>query len=78
MPKKSLVQRVEIDHALKAHNCQANSRHRLERGDRRLKVHNERSADHYCLECATKIIEQDLAKLQELARQLKAKPPEVV
>lgn len=71
MPKKSLVQRSEVDEAQKAHNCQANRKHRLERGDRRLKVHVDRSQDHYCLGCALKIIEQDIEKLQILAQQLK-------
>ena len=71
MARKSLVQRSEIDQALKSHNCQANSRHRLAPGDRRLKVHVDRSHAHYCAECGIKIIEADIAKLQELARQLK-------
>lgn len=71
MPKKSLVQRSEVDQAQKAHNCQANGKHRLERGDRRLKVYVDRSHDHYCQECALKIIEQDIVKLQTIAQQLK-------
>ena len=69
MATKSLVIRVEIDHALKAHNCQANNRHRLERGDRRLKVRNGRSWDHYCVPCATNILARDLAKLRALLAQ---------
>ncbi len=73
MPRKSLVQRSAVDLAQKAHNCQANRTHRLERGDRRLKVHVNRSHDHYCSSCALKIIEQDIGKLQELARQLEDK-----
>jgi hypothetical protein len=72
MARKSLVQRAEVDQVLKAHNCQANSRHRLERGDKRLKIWNGRSPDHYCVACAIDIIEHDIVKLQELARQLRA------
>lgn len=71
MARKSLVQRSEVDQVQKAHNCQANAKHRLERGVRRLKVHVDHSHDHYCQECALKIIEGDIAKLQELARQLR-------
>jgi len=37
-----------------------------------LKVYVNRSHDHYCTECAIKLIEADIAKLQELARQLKS------
>lgn len=74
MARKSLVQRSEIDQAQKSHNCQANAKHRLTPGDRRLKVYVDRSHDHYCVDCAVKIIEADIAKLQELARQLKGEP----
>lgn len=70
MGRKSLVQRSEIDKAQKSHNCQANAKHRLKPGDRRLKVHADRAYNHYCAECGIKIIEADIAKLQELARQL--------
>lgn len=71
MARKSLVQRSEIDEAKKSHNCQASEKHRLKPGDRRLKVHVDRSHAHYCVECGIKIIEADIGKLQELARQLK-------
>lgn len=72
MSRKSLVQRAEVDQVQKAHNCQASGKHRLERGDRRLKVYVDRSHDHYCMVCALKIIAQDITKLQELANQLKS------
>jgi hypothetical protein len=60
---KSLVTHVEIDTAGKAHNCQASAKHRIEKGDVRLKVRNDRSWDHYCLDCAKKIIGRDIEKL---------------
>ena len=69
MPRiKSLLIRVEIDEVQKAHNCQASAAHRLLRGDRRLKVRNGRSWDHYCVSCAAVILERDIAALQELRR----------
>jgi hypothetical protein len=68
--RKSLVQRSEVDEVQKSHNCQANRKHRLIPGDRRLRVHVGRSHDHYCSDCAKAIIAADIAKLQELARQL--------
>lgn len=71
MPRpKSILQRVELDKALKAHNCQHNRRHRIERGDKRLKVWNQRSADHYCVAYALAIVERDLQRLQELRLRL--------
>lgn len=71
MPRpKSIVQRSEVDEAQKAHNCQHNENHRLQRGDKRLKVWNGRSADHYCVVCGRDIIQRDIAKLQLLSQQL--------
>lgn len=75
MSRKSLVQRSEVDLAVNAHNCQASKKHRLVRGDKRLKVWQERSPDHYCLACALAIIQSDIEKLQTLARQLRGEEP---
>jgi hypothetical protein len=71
MPRiRSLVTHVEIDVALKAHDCQGNSQHRILRGNARLKVRNERGWDHYCLSCARTIIQRDIAHLRDVATQL--------
>ena len=71
MPRiRSLRIRAEVDVAQRAHNCQGNTRHRIERGDKRLKVRNKRSWDHYCLECATTIVRRDIVELEALARAL--------
>jgi hypothetical protein len=60
--------RAEIDEAKRAHNCQASKHHRIQQGDIRLAVHiSGQSPDHYCAECARKIIQRDLEKLQQLA-----------
>ena len=68
MPKpKSIIQRVEIDQQKKAHNCQHNNSHRIQAGEKRLKVREGRSAEHYCTACALTIITHDISKLQELA-----------
>ena len=67
---KSLVTRAEVDVAKKAHNCQANARHRIKRGDKRLNVRNGRSWDRYCLQCARNIAQRDIAALEALARAL--------
>jgi hypothetical protein len=70
MATKSIVIRVEIDKALRGHNCQANRRHRVERGGARLKVRNGRSWDHYCVPCAATILGRDIARLRLLLGQL--------
>ena len=66
MAIRSLVIRAEVDKALSSHNCQGNPRHRIVKGDARLKVRKGRSWDHYCLTCAAIIIERGIAKLQSL------------
>lgn len=70
MATKSLITRVEVDRALRAHNCQANHRHRLEVGHTRLKVRNGRSWDHYCVACALSIVQRDLSKLRLLLAEI--------
>jgi hypothetical protein len=72
MPRpKSIIQRVEIDEVQRAHNCQHNAAHRLNRGDKRLKIWGGRSVDNYCVSCALNIITRDIAKLQDLAERLR-------
>lgn len=72
MATKSLIIHAEVDTAGKAHNCQASAKHRIEKGEVRLKVKKGRSWDHYCLACAKKIIGLDLEKLKALQEM---KPP---
>ncbi len=67
---RSLVECVEIDRARHSHNCRGNSRHRIQQDDRRLKVRNGRSWQHYCLACAQTIIAKDIATLQGVADQI--------
>lgn len=72
MPRpKSILQKIEIDKALKAHNCQYNKNHRIKRADTRLKLTKNRSYDHYCKQCAIDIVERDITKLNSLLQQLK-------
>lgn len=59
-----------MDEAQRAHNCQGNSKHRIERGDKRLKVRKERSWDHYCLECAAVILRRDLETLKDMVSKM--------
>lgn len=66
---KSLIVRAEFDTALSSHNCQANANHRITKGDRRLKVRNGRSWDHYCMACAGGILASDTSKLEALMAQ---------
>jgi hypothetical protein len=67
MPRpKSFLLRLTVDQAGKAHNCQHNSSHRLQKGDVRLKVTEGRTDEHFCRECGLKFIDRDIAELQKL------------
>ena len=71
MPRpKSLLKRIEVDVALKSHNCQHNRNHRIQRGDKRLKVRKDRSWEHYCIECALESIERDIVALKRIASEV--------
>lgn len=72
MGLKTLLIGVRVDKTVHAHNCQANARHRLQHGDRRLKVRNGRSWDHYCVSCAAAILSRDVEKLTALQREFPA------
>ena len=75
MPRpKSFLLSMQVDEAKIAHNCQSNSKHRLNRGDKRLKVSNGRGDDHYCVECAVDFINRDIAKLQSVLKELSPNP----
>ena len=63
---KSLLTPVKVDEALKSHDCQHNGRHRINRGDHRLKVKNRRGWDHYCVNCAQAMVQRDIVELQAL------------
>ncbi len=66
MGQKSFLSRLEIDAAQKAHNCQHSKKHRIQKGDRRLKVSEGYSVSYYCLVCAVKFVENDSQGLSDL------------
>jgi hypothetical protein len=62
-----------VERAVNSHDCQANGRHRIRGGDKRLKVFTDpRSPDHYCADCARKILQGDLARLTALLGEIEA------
>lgn len=69
---KSFIASIEIDEAQRAHNCQHNAAHRIVKGDRRLKLKVERTAEHFCRECAVQFLKADVKKLEALIAELSA------
>jgi len=69
-PKSLISTKIQVDAAKRAHNCQHIPSHRIEKGDRRLKIPKGRSFEHYCVKCAQRVVQRDIEKLRELERQL--------
>jgi hypothetical protein len=67
---KSLTLPLTVDRALKSHACQHNSKHRIAKGDLRLKVAAGRSYEHYCAACARTFLGQAIERLQKLHAEL--------
>ncbi len=61
---------MRVDHAKRAHNCQNNSAHRIQRGEARLKVPKDRSYEHYCGACGLRFLRADIARLEAFAEEL--------
>lgn len=71
---KTLVTHTLVDEVLKSHKCQRNKKHVLTMGQKRLKVRKGMGWEHYCEECALKILDSDIQKLLDLKKQLQEKP----
>lgn len=69
---KSLLKNTAFDTAGKAHDCRANRRHRILKGECRLRVKEGRKLSYYCLDCARKILERDLSVVHRLVEELEA------
>ena len=61
---KSFLNGVLVDTAGRAHDCQQNRRHRLTKGDRRLKVTG--TDEHFCVTCALQMIERRVSPNAEI------------
>lgn len=71
MPRpKSFLCKMEVDTAKRTHYCQHNKKHSIICGQKRLKVHFNRTYEHYCTECAKKFLNQDILELHSLISQL--------
>lgn len=74
MPRpKSLLKKVTVDVALRAHNCQHVRAHRIQQGEKRLKLAVNRTHEHFCINCALQIINSDIEKLLKIRDELLGK-----
>ncbi|ODT81028.1 hypothetical protein ABS71_00470 [bacterium SCN 62-11] len=65
-----MLKRAHVEEAKAAHDCQHNSRHRLQKGDKRLAIRKERNFEYFCVACALESIDADIQKLTEFRQQL--------
>ncbi len=68
---KSITKTYEIQIAKSSHKCSSNSRHLINKGDRRLSIREGRSSKTYCLECADKILNTGVAHLLKTLESIK-------
>jgi hypothetical protein len=62
---KTFLDSMLVDVAKKSHNCQHNSKHRIEMGDKRLSVKAGRGYDRFCKDCAIETLRHDIARIQQ-------------
>lgn len=67
---KSLLSTMQIDKASRGHRCRTSSKHQISQGDYRLSIKENRSYKRYCIECAKKILGQDIKALQDHLQRL--------
>lgn len=68
-PKK-LTKQLSVDVALRSHRCHSNKSHLVQQGQKRLKVIEGRSTQHYCIECAKKFLNSGISELNEILSRL--------
>src|SRR4051812_5806138 len=67
---KVLHSRLKVDEAGKSHRCQHSKEHLIAKGDKRLKVTEGRTDEHYCLKCAARFLTGSIESLQCLLAQV--------
>ena len=73
MPRpKSFLKRITIERTARAHNCQHNHNHRLEKGDVRLSLAVDRAHENYCADCAIQILNRDINILRNMIDEIES------
>jgi DNA-binding transcriptional regulator GbsR (MarR family) len=67
---KSFLKNISIDTAKRSHFCQHNKKHKINKGDKRLKFKEGRAFQHFCIECAKESLKKDINELNALLTEL--------
>lgn len=70
---RSFLESMTIDQAGSSHDCRHDAKHRISKGEFRLKVQVGRSYQHYCLQCAERFLMKDLKVIDGLLKDINAK-----
>lgn len=67
---KSFLKNISIDTAKLSHSCKHNKKHKINKGDKRLKLKEDRAFQHFCVECARESLKKDISELNALLIEL--------
>ena len=67
---KSFLKNISIDTAKLSHFCKHNKKHKINKGDKRLKLKEGRASQHFCIECAKESLTRDINELNTLLTEL--------
>ena len=67
---KSFLKNISIDTAKLTHFCKHNRKHKINKGDKRLKLKEGRASQHFCIECAKESLRKDINELSSLLTKL--------
>jgi hypothetical protein len=67
---KSFLKNISIDTAKQSHFCKHNKKHKINKGDKRLKFKEGRAYQHFCIECAKESLTKDINELNTLLTEL--------
>jgi len=67
---KSFIKKLTIDEAKKSHNCQHNKQHRINKGEIRLGLKENRNIEYYCKKCSIEFLEDGVNQISKLLEQL--------
>jgi predicted lipase len=67
---KSFLKNISIDTAKVSHSCKHNKKHKISKGDKRLKLKEGQASQHFCIECAKESLKKDITELTTLLTEL--------
>lgn len=67
---KTVIKKMAVDRAKRAHYCKHSKKHPIFSGEKRLVIQEGRSKKHYCKICALKFLNDGLNDLEKLKKEI--------